>query len=163
IFKREIEDWQGSEDEANSEDEDEEDSEEDEEDEDRSDVASVSTAPTSVAPEEDIGTTEEISALTDALPHPRPFESLRDFYARASEQWQNIVIEELVKSAKGIEKTPKEIKTAAFAQAEDKWWDCREEIRALEDEQEAAGIGEVVSLADKGGEGAGGGGVGRRR
>lgn len=37
----------------------------------------------------------------------------------------------------------------AFKDAEEKFWDCREEIRALEDEQEAAGIGEVVSLADK--------------
>jgi len=31
--------------------------------------------------------------------------------------------------------TPKEIATKAFNLAEDKWWDCREEVRALEDEQ----------------------------
>ncbi|KAF2011597.1 kelch domain-containing protein 4 [Aaosphaeria arxii CBS 175.79] len=155
VFKRELEDWQGSDDEADSEEEEEDEEDSDDEDEDKSEI---STAPTSVAspatpakemPDEDIGTTEEISALTDTLPHPRPFESLRDFYARSSDQWQNIVIEELTKSVKGIEKTPKEIKKAAFDQAEEKWWDCREEIRALEDEQEAAGIGEVVSLADK--------------
>jgi N-acetylneuraminic acid mutarotase len=166
IFKRELEDWQGSEDEADS--EEEEDDEDDEDEEDASELASpTSTAPTSVTdspviskqPEEDIGTTEEISALTDTLPHPRPFESLREFYVRTAEQWQNIVIDELSKSSKGLEKTPKEIKKVAFGQAEEKWWDCREEIRALEDEQEAAGIGEVVSLADKGE----GGGVGRRR
>ncbi|KAF2648607.1 galactose oxidase [Lophiostoma macrostomum CBS 122681] len=166
IFKRELEDWQGSEDEADSEEDDDE--SEDEDDEEASELASpTSTAPTSVTdspvihkqPDEDIGTTEEISALTDTLPHPRPFESLREFYVRTAEQWQNIVIEELGKSSQGIEKTPKEIKKAAFEQAEEKWWDCREEIRALEDEQEAAGIGEVVSLADKGE----GGGVGRRR
>jgi hypothetical protein len=166
IFKRELEDWQGSEDEADS--EEEEDDSEDEDDEDASELASpTSTALTSVTdspviqkqPDEDIGTTEEISALTDTLPHPRPFESLREFYVRTAEQWQNIVIEELGKSPQGIEKTPKEIKKAGFEQAEEKWWDCREEIRALEDEQEAAGIGEVVSLADKGE----GSGVGRRR
>jgi len=58
-------------------------------------------------------------------------------------------------------KTVKELKKDAFAIAEEKWWDCREEIRALEDEQEEAGIGEVVSLADK--SGGGGGGVYRRR
>lgn len=166
IFRRELEDWQGSEDEADSEEEDEEDGSEDEYDEDRSEVASVSTAPTSVtdsprptAVEEDIGTTEEISALTDKLPHPRPFESLRDFYARTSEQWQNVLLDELSQKG-GIEKTPKEIKKMAFDRAEEKWWDCREEIRALEDEQEAAGIGEVVSLADKEGSTAG---AGRRR
>jgi hypothetical protein len=56
----------------------------------------------------------------------------------------------------------KEIKTKAFELSEEKWWDCREEITALEDEQEAAGIGEVVSLADRA-EGGGGGGGGPRR
>ncbi|CAG5147563.1 uncharacterized protein ALTATR162_LOCUS2058 [Alternaria atra] len=164
IFKRDLEDWQGSEDEADSDEEDEDDESEDEEGDE--DDKSVSTAPTSVlespavAPihSEDLGPQEEISALTDTLPHPRPFESLRDFYARTSEQWQNIILEELEKKGKMAEKSPKEIKKLGFERAEEKWWDCREEIRALEDEQEAAGIGEVVSLADK--EGAG---VGRRR
>ncbi|EMD68733.1 hypothetical protein GGP41_008732 [Bipolaris sorokiniana] len=169
IFKRDLEDWQGSEDEADSDEEDdsEEDEDEDEDAED-DDAKSASTAPTSVADSvappaaEDLGPQEEISALTDTLPHPRPFESLRDFYARTSEQWQNIILEELERKGTSAEKSPKEVKKLAFERAEEKWWDCREEIRALEDEQEAAGIGEVVNLADK--EGAGGaGGVGRRR
>ncbi|KAF2685838.1 galactose oxidase [Lentithecium fluviatile CBS 122367] len=172
VFKRELEDWQGSDDEADS--EDEEDEDEDEEDEEEGDedgksslASPISTAPTTPlitkeVPEEDVGDTEEISALTDTLPHPRPFESLRDFYARTSEAWQTLILDELAKSSKGTEKTSKEIKKAGFERAEDKWWDCREEIRALEDEQEAAGIGEVVSLADKEGASAGGG-VGRRR
>ncbi|KAF2033292.1 kelch repeats protein-like protein [Setomelanomma holmii] len=161
IFKRELEDWQGSEDEADSDEEDDENDSEDEEDED-----ATSTAPTSVTdspvvapskdkPEEDLGDQEEISALTDTLPHPRPFESLREFYARTSEAWQNLVIDELNQKGKAGEKSPKEIKKLAFERAEEKWWDCREEIRALEDEQEAAGIGEVVSLADKESSGAG--------
>jgi hypothetical protein len=161
IFKRDLEDWQGSDDEADS---DEEDDEDDSEDEDEEEGAS--TAPTSVtdspvvvpakdAQEEDMGNQEEISALTDTLPHPRPFESLREFYARTSEAWQNIVIDDLTFRGKSGEKSPKEIKKLAFERAEEKWWDCREEIRALEDEQEAAGIGEVVSLADKEGSGAG--------
>ncbi|KAJ5020365.1 hypothetical protein J3E73DRAFT_428188 [Bipolaris maydis] len=169
IFKRDLEDWQGSEDEADSDEEDdsEEDEDEDEDAEDY-DAKSASTAPTSIADSvappatEDLGPQEEISALTDTLPHPRPFESLRDFYARTSEQWQNIILEELERKGTSVEKSPKEVKKLAFERAEEKWWDCREEIRALEDEQEAAGIGEVVSLADK--EGASGaGGVGRRR
>lgn len=66
---------------------------------------------------------------------------------------------------KGINPTEslaiKEIKTKAFEMSEEKWWDCREEITALEDEQEAAGIGEVVSLADRA-EGSGAGGHKRR-
>jgi N-acetylneuraminic acid mutarotase len=170
IFKRELEDWQGSDDEADSEDDDDEGSDsEDEAEDDEDDKSAPSTAPTSTTDsplvaskeaDEDLGTNEEISALTDTLPHPRPFESLREFYARTSEAWQNLTIEELSKGDKSVDKSPKEIKKLAFEQAEDKWWDCREEIRALEDEQEAAGIGEVVSLADKEGAGTG---AGRRR
>lgn len=57
----------------------------------------------------------------------------------------------------------KEIKTKAFELSEEKWWDCREEITALEDEQEAAGISEVISLADRGGAGSGAGTAGARR
>lgn len=57
--------------------------------------------------------------------------------------------------------TIKEIKTKAFELSEEKWWDAREEITVLEEEQEAAGIQEVVSLAERGDVGAGGGG--RRR
>ena len=71
-------------------------------------------------------------------------------------RWKGVQPEEL---------TVKEIKARAFEMSEEKWWDCREEITALEDEQEAAGIGEVVSLADKAGAGgaAAAGGAGRRR
>jgi len=57
----------------------------------------------------------------------------------------------------------KELKSKAFELSEEKWWDCREEITALEEEQEAAGIGEVVSLADRGQGSGAAGGVGRRR
>ena len=57
----------------------------------------------------------------------------------------------------------KELKSKAFELSEEKWWDCREEITALEEEQEAAGIGEVVSLADRGQGSGTAGGAGRRR
>lgn len=69
-------------------------------------------------------------------------------------RWKNIQPESL---------TVKEIKTKAFELSEEKWWDCREEITALEDEQEAAGIGEVVSLADRGEGTSGAGHAGPRR
>jgi hypothetical protein len=52
--------------------------------------------------------------------------------------------------------TIKEIKTKAFELSEEKWWDAREEITVLEEEQEAAGIQEVVSLAERGDAAAGG-------
>lgn len=176
IFHRDLDDWQGSDDEDEDED-DEEDDEDEDEDEEGSDDDVASTAATSVSqtpsaakPDaaDDAPTADEThvaaSALADdGLPHPRPFEALRDFYARSSNDWQNVVIDALARiTGPGAIKSPKEIKTMAFERAEEKWWDCREEIRALEDEQEQAGISEVVSLADRGDAG-GGGGAGRRR
>lgn len=167
IFKRELEDWQGSEDEE-SEDEDEEDEEDGEEgssdeDEDKETATEPSTPATSVAPEEDPAANETEpaeSALTDKLPHPRPFEVLRDFFTRTSNEWQEVVLEKMKYERDAAEQSVKDIRKRAFDRAEQKWWDCREEIQALEDEQEAAGISEVVSLEQRAG---GEGGAGRRR
>jgi hypothetical protein len=186
IFRREPENWLGSDDEDSEDEEgsDEDDEDEDEEDEDgdvtmadkpaheeispkskrkgketvddSSEAASV--APSSVFDDEP--ETASTTTVEDKLPHPRPFESRRDFFQRTSNEWQEVLMQSL--RWKGIQPETlavKEIKTKAFEMSEEKWWDCREEITALEDEQEAAGIGEVVSLADRG-EGAA---VGRRR
>jgi hypothetical protein len=98
----------------------------------------------------------EVTSIDDSLPHPRPFESRRDFFNRTSSEWQEVLMQSL--RWKGIQPETllvKEIKTRAFEMSEEKWWDCREEITALEDEQDAAGIGEVVTLAERG-EGVGG-------
>jgi hypothetical protein len=124
-------------------------------------VAPAAEAPAESAAAEDQEEPEHPVA-EDPAPHPRPFETLREFYARTSNEWQQLLIEQAEVEGKNTTKTVKELKKDAFAIAEEKWWDCREEIRALEDEQEEAGIGEVVSLADKSGSG-GGGGAGRRR
>ncbi|KXT16018.1 hypothetical protein AC579_7110 [Pseudocercospora musae] len=167
VFRRELADWQGSEDEE-SDDEDEEGSDEDEDDEegpepstaatsiadDASVAASESTAATEVETEQ-----ETSSAEKDNLPMPRPFESLRDFFARSSNEWQNVILEAMKYERNPEERSVKELRKRAFDRAEDKWWDAREEIQALEDEQEAAGISEVVSLAERGDTG----GAGRRR
>jgi hypothetical protein len=152
IFKRDLDDWAGSEEEDSDE---EEDDEEDEEDEgsigdDATEIGMVvsealtldSQQPLKVEEEE----TEDITSTSDDLPYPRPFEALRDFYARTSIQWQEIIMAELnIADAQSA----KEVKKKAFDKAEGKWWDSREEICALEDEQTEAGIGDVVSLADK--------------
>ncbi|KAH9819371.1 hypothetical protein Tdes44962_MAKER05209 [Teratosphaeria destructans] len=163
IFKRELEDWQDSE-EEDSEDEDDEGSEAEEESDD-DDAMEASTATATVAPSEadttitEPETEQEVSAMKDNLPHPRPFESLRDFFARSSNEWQEVILE-WMKYQRDVDDTSvKEIRKKAFERAEAKWWDCREEIQALEDEQEAAGISEVVALDQRGGEG----GAGRRR
>ena len=180
IFKREVEDWQGSEDEDEDEDE-EDDDEEDGDDEDgesgdeKSEVASTVDTSVSIQASTPLTEVSEVpptpveaepeettAAEIDTLPHPRPFESLREFYARTSTQWQEVVMDELSRTSGGEDKTIKEIRKTAFDRSEEKWWDCREEITKLEDEQMEAGIGEVVSLADKN-EGANPGGAGRRR
>ncbi|TKA22386.1 hypothetical protein B0A50_08268 [Salinomyces thailandicus] len=166
VFKRDISDWVGSEDEE-SEDEDEDEDMSDEEASQDEESADPNTPATSLAPstvEEPASSEAEIteldsSSLADKLPHPRPFESLRDFFTRTSNDWQEIVMDWL-RYQRDMQLEIKEIRKRAFERAEGKWWDCREEIQVLEDEQEAAGISEVVALEERGG---GGGGAGRRR
>ena len=58
-------------------------------------------------------------------------------------------MEESDEGADLANKSIKQVRKGAFERAEEKWWDCREEIQALEDEQEEAGIGEVVNLKEK--------------
>jgi hypothetical protein len=121
----------------------------------------ASTAPTEVTPqvtkEDEIETEPELPQEQDSKPYPRPFESLRDFFTRTTNAWQDLLIESLKEmgAGGGSSKSIKELRKEAFDIAEEKWWDCREEIRALEDAQEEAGIGEVVTLGDRGGEGGG--------
>ncbi|KAI0894912.1 galactose oxidase [Annulohypoxylon nitens] len=185
VFKREDDTWVGSDEEdEDDEDEDDDDDEEDEEGDidmdyeepealvspskrKKKQIDEVSVADTTTTAESSTFDTESeadtaATTVDDGLPHPRPFESRRDFFTRTSNEWQEILMTNLRwKNIQPESLTVKEIKTKAFELSEEKWWDCREEITALEDEQEAAGIGEVVSLADKGDSGAGG--VGRRR
>ena len=131
----------------------------------QSSARSESTSETTATSTEDETETDTAAtSVDDGLPHPRPFESRREFFQRTSNEWQEILMTSL--RWKGIQPESmliKEIKAKAFEMSEEKWWDCREEITALEDEQEAAGIGEVVSLADRGEGPAAPGGAGRRR
>ncbi|XDG06818.1 hypothetical protein ABKA04_006433 [Annulohypoxylon sp. FPYF3050] len=180
VFKREDDTWVGSDDEDEDEDEDDDD-EEDEDEEgdvdmdyeeleapvspskrkkkqiDEVSVADTTTTAASLTFDTESEADTVATTVDDGLPHPRPFESRRDFFTRTSNEWQEILMTNLRwKNIQPESLTVKEIKTKAFELSEEKWWDCREEITALEDEQEAAGIGEVVSLADKGDSGAGG-------
>ncbi|KAK7755211.1 Kelch repeat-containing protein 3 [Diatrype stigma] len=171
IFNREVENWVGSDDEDEDEDEEDDDEDDEEEDEDYDIPDEAIASPgkrkkkqadeVSIADSESTARSwdEESEASTAAT---EPFESRREFFSRTSNEWQEILMMSL--RWKGIQPESlavKEIKAKAFEMSEEKWWDCREEITAIEDEQEAAGIGEVVSLADKGG--AATGGAGRRR
>lgn len=186
IFRRDVENWIGSDDEDSG--DEEEDSENSEYDENfdggtvvpdstvlyteskrkGKEKAGIETAQGSETvcttgsssfddtPEDTSSTTSE-----DNLPHPRPFETRRDFFQRTGNEWQEVLMTSL--RWQGIQPetlSVKDIKTRAFEMSETKWWDCREEITTLEDEQEAAGIGEIVTLADRGETS---GGAGRRR
>lgn len=171
VFKRELLDWQGSEDEESDDEEDDEEGSDDEGDSDEEEATEASTPATSIADDASIAApseadaveSETMSAAKDNLPMPRPFESLRDFFSRTSNEWQDLVLEKLKYERNPEERSVKEIRKKAFDRSEEKWWDSREEVQALEDEQEAAGISEVVSLAERGGGEGAGGGAGRRR
>ena len=171
VFKRELENWQESEEEESGSEDADDDYSEDEEvgDGESSGVMLPREAPPSVEAQQgtvvpeseaDVETEPVESIISDSRPYPRPFESLRDFFARTSAAWQDILLETLKSQDAAAAQSVKGLRKEAFDQAERKWWDCREEITALEDEQEEAGIGEVVSLADKG---SAAGATGRRR
>lgn len=169
IYRRELEHWQTDVSESESE------SDEDEEfgstDEDEGDIPSgVALPPTEIPiiPMETLLADEEIDeaeneqpeiSTIDTRPHPRPFESLREFFSRTSSSWQDLVLEELQNENESTSSSVKELRKVAFDLAETKWWDSREEITAEEERQEEAGIGEVISVADR----ANTGGPNRRR
>jgi hypothetical protein len=173
IFYREPENWNTKIDESDEDDEGDEVSgaESDSDDAMSIDASSILQTETSAAPPELTEISSEpqssemanetetsTSAREDPRPFPRPFENLREFYARTSTGWQNLVLDKMKYGGAHApsEQSIKELRKKAFDEAEERWWDCREEIRALEDEQEAAGIGEVVSIADRGADSGGG-------
>ncbi|KKZ64875.1 hypothetical protein EMCG_09252 [[Emmonsia] crescens] len=157
IFYNEPEHWNDaiavdSDEEDDEEEEDEESDEGENEDIEMESVEVASTAATSVT--EPAQTEMEVeqepeTLVEDSRPHPRPFESLRDFFTRTSTEWQDILLAKMTADKSGSEMSVKELRKEAFNLAEEKWWDCREEITVLEEEQEEAGIGEVVSIADR--------------
>lgn len=171
IFYKEPENWHLlNEEESDDEmDEDEEEEEDDAEEDEAMSLDTASPAPTDVTVPSvtremehlDVEEQEAEPSANDSRPLPRPFESLREFFNRTSEDWQRILMETMKAKGQSIEYGVKELRKQAFEMAEGKWWDSREEVMALEDEQEQAGIGEVVSISDRGDNM--GGGAGRRR
>lgn len=160
IFRRELENWQGSDggESENDSNEEEDSGDDDLEGEgskgvllprDQENVLSTATVESASENPEQGETDHSQSVAEDPRPHPRPFESLREFFTRTSNQWQDIVLEPIQKEDAGLNRTVKELRKVAFEPAETKWWDCREEITALEDQQEEAGIGEVMSIKDR--------------
>lgn len=172
LFYKEPENWhllnEEEEDSDEEMDDEEEEVEVEEEDEEAMSLDTASPAPTEVTVPSVTREMEQLEveeqdtepSANDNKPLPRPFESLREFFTRTSDEWQKILIDTLNSKGVELEKNVKELRKDAFSLAEEKWWDSREEVMALEDEQEAAGIGEVVSMANRGDPM---GGAGRRR
>ncbi|PKY03272.1 putative kelch repeats protein [Aspergillus campestris IBT 28561] len=170
IFYNEPENWHllNEEDSDDEMDEDEDEDEEEGEEEEAMSVDTASPAPTEITvpsvtqgmEQLEVEEQESEPSVQDSRPLPRPFESLREFFTRTSEEWQNVLMDALKHKDVEVAKNIKELRKDAFSMAEERWWDSREEIMALEDEQEAAGIGEVVNIADRSNNA---GGAGRRR
>ena len=168
IFRKDVENWQGDTAESDSDSNEEDESEDDDVEEDGvsgvslPESATPSTAPTAATSMDDPMDTEEPAAsqFADTRPYPRPFESLRDFFMRTTNPWQGIILESLQGKDITSNQSIKELRKIAFDTAEARWWDCREEVMAEEERQEEAGIGEVVSIANRSDES---GTLGRRR
>ena len=169
IYRRELENWLVDEAESNSDSDEYDDSEDEDMDDESSGVAL--TVPADPVPPVETDVTDKISyedteeeqlesTVLDSRPHPRPFESLRDFFTRTSTMWQEILLGNLQSQSGAGTQSVKELRKTAFESAETKWWDCREEIIAEEERQEEAGIGEIINIAERGTET---GGAGRRR
>lgn len=160
IYTRELEDWQVDDSQCDSEsDEDEgfDSTDDDMEGDGPSGVALPSAEspikstenPLVEEPTDEAGDDQPEPAFIDTRPHPRAFESLREFFSRTSNSWQEHVLENLQNKGDGINSSIKELRKVAFDLAETKWWDSREEITAEEERQEEAGIGEIVSMTDR--------------
>ena len=160
IYRREIENWQVNDSEAESESDEDEGFDATDEDVEGETPSGVPLPPIEILTRsteiplaeeqmDEIEDEQPETTVADTRPHPRPFESLREFFSRTSSSWQELVLERLQSERDSISGSIKELRKVAFDLAETKWWDSREEITAEEERQEEAGIGEVVSMADR--------------
>ncbi|CCE65598.1 hypothetical protein TPHA_0M00200 [Tetrapisispora phaffii CBS 4417] len=120
--------------------------EEDEEDEDDEDDDEEETVDQKLVAEEE----EEEEEIEDAddmeipdprpwLPHPKAFESLRNFYVRTGASFLEWAISNN-KHTRG-----KHLKTKSFELCQDRWWERRDQVRIEEDKlEELGGVGEVI-------------------
>jgi len=126
--------------EEESEDEDEDDEDEDEEMPDEEDQPAdgqemqVDVPIPVPTPAVEVEATEETkSSFNPSYPQPLPFETLKAYYDRTARDWLVLTTD---KSKAG--------RREAFIKAEGYWWECREEIREMEEQMEESGVQEVV-------------------
>jgi Domain of unknown function (DUF4110) len=85
---------------------------------------------------EDEGIDEFKSSFNPSYPQPIPFESLKSFYDRTNKEWIVLVSDQ-----------SKAGRREAFVKAESYWWECREEIREIEERMEESGVREMASVS----------------
>jgi Domain of unknown function (DUF4110) len=92
---------------------------------------------TTIADEESPETAVEVevarTSFNPAFPQPLPFETLKAYYDRTAKEWLLFVSER-----------SKAARREAFVKAEGYWWECREEVREIEERMEESGVKEVV-------------------
>lgn len=160
VYRRELDNWHGSDDDESASQSEEDISDDEDEGDEPMGVLLPPTDAIEASPSEVTleGDQPEIPPVDDR-PQPRPFESLREFFTRTTTLWQEIVLEPR-KQERESAMSIKELRKKAFGLSETRWWDVREEVMALEDEQNDAGIGEVINIMDRSSET---GGTNRRR
>ena len=126
---------------ADSEDEFDDDDDEDDEDDDEEEPTDAKL----IAEDEDEEEEEEEEDATPTipderpwLPHPKAFESLRNFYVRTCAEFLTWVIDQN-RDTRG-----KGLKTKAFELAETRWWERREAVQMEEEELEESGVEAVI-------------------
>ena len=99
------------------------------------------TTSTTGAADDDDGTTpttasaEITTSFNPKYPAPLPFESIKSYYDRTAREWILLMADGSKAGRRG-----------AFVKAEGYWWECREEIREIEERMEESGVKEVVSV-----------------
>jgi hypothetical protein len=89
-------------------------------------------APTQVEPSSE-PVEETKSSFNPSYPQPIPFETLKAYYDRTAKEWIALALD---KSKAG--------RREAFVKAEGYWWECREEIREMEEQMEESGVTQVT-------------------
>ncbi|CEP63369.1 Kel3p LALA0_S08e00848g [Lachancea lanzarotensis] len=135
------------EDEDGEDNEDEEDGDDDEDDDDEEDsgdrkLVAEEEDEEDEGEEDDEGDEPGIPDLRPWLPHPKAFESLREFYIRTGAEFLQWAISNK-RDAKG-----KHLKRHSFELCQDRWWERREQVRIEEDKLEALGGVENVIERD---------------
>jgi len=97
------------------------------------DIPSQTTHTIPATSADDESTETSTTSFNPAFPQPLPFETLKAYYDRTAKEWLSFISER-----------SKAARREAFVKAEGYWWECREEIREIEERMEESGVKEVV-------------------